>query len=634
MDRLVYLTFDMRIEKQGDRYLAQVIYSPAGEASVGFATPFAGMVREQWLDELPKDLGTTLFDAAFGGQVTSCLLRSLDKADQSGQGLRIRLRLADAPELADMPWEYLYDTHHRQFLCLSTNTPIVRYMSLPDPIQALKVKPPLRVLVMISSPTDQPTLDVEHEWTKVTQALGDQATKGLVVLERLEEATLSALQKQLRRGEYHIFHYIGHGAFDERVQDGVLLFENKERRSQRVDGQLLGTLLGDERTLRLAILNACEGARASRTDPFAGTAQSLVRKRIPAVIAMQFEISDEAAKTFVAEFYSALTDGYPVDAALGEARKAVRFQGHKREWGTPVLYMRAPDGHIFDIPSKGPAPAVEQEARTVETPSVAEEPPADEVQEEPATPAALEPVYIKRARPARGGDSIGHYRLDSAATLGCLVVDRDEPDRVFILCDTSGMCPPWARAGDLILQPGPYDGGDPATDVIATLTRWAEIRANPQAAAQNVSASIAQVRNLNDVSPKIHKRGYLRGIRTASPGMPVFGVGRTRGATSGTILRVDTVQELSWPLQQVTGGVYGSSGDGSGYVLVPFADLIETTGMVEAGDSGMILLDADNYVLGLGFAGGAKTSLFLPIQRVLDALNVDLVTEDVWRSIV
>jgi len=74
-----------------------------------------------------------------------------------------------------------------------------------------------------------------------------------------------------------------------------------------------------------------------------------VQQGIPAVIAMQFEVTDEAAITFAYDFYGALADGYPVDAAIAEARKAIYAQGNDIEWGTPVLYMRSPDGRLFDI---------------------------------------------------------------------------------------------------------------------------------------------------------------------------------------------------------------------------------------------------------------------------------------------
>jgi hypothetical protein len=64
---------------------------------------------------------------------------------------------------------------------------------------------------------------------------------------------------------------------------------------------------------------------------------------------MQFKITDEAALTFGHALYEAIANGYPLDAATTEARIAVLADGNLTEWGTPVLYLRAPDGRIFDI---------------------------------------------------------------------------------------------------------------------------------------------------------------------------------------------------------------------------------------------------------------------------------------------
>jgi tetratricopeptide (TPR) repeat protein len=366
MAEIDYLDFDLLIEPAEEGYAARVLSSPAGQACVGFSLPFSALELENFLlrvgrtrrgvrrlespeMEAAKAFGGHLFKTVFGGDVRGCLRSSLDEAGRQGAGLRVRLRLAEVPELADVPWEYLYNPTLNRFLVLSVDTPLVRYLDLPERIRPLAVRPPLRVLVMISCPSDHTQLDVEREWAKLQVALGSLKQRGLLALDRLEQATLVALQRRLRRGEYHVFHFIGHGGFDRRVQDGMLLLEHEGGRGRPVSGQDLGVLLHDERTLRLVILNACEGARTSRTDPFAGTAQSLVQQGIPAVIAMQFEITDEAAITLAHEFYSALADGYPVDAALAEARKAIFAQDNDVEWGTPVLYMRAPDGRVFDI---------------------------------------------------------------------------------------------------------------------------------------------------------------------------------------------------------------------------------------------------------------------------------------------
>ncbi|MEZ4672957.1 MAG: CHAT domain-containing protein [Caldilineaceae bacterium] len=185
-------------------------------------------------------------------------------------------------------------------------------------------------------------------------AVATLEARGLLRLTRLplenqHGATLAELQRQLRRTQFHIFHYIGHGAFDEQTQDGVLLLEADDGRSRVVSGNYLGTLLHDHPTLRLAVLNACEGARTTSSDPFAGVAQQLVRQGIPAVIAMQFAVTDSAAQQLSQEFYSALVEGYPVEGALVEARKAIYTAGNDIEWGTPVLYLRAADGRLFDL---------------------------------------------------------------------------------------------------------------------------------------------------------------------------------------------------------------------------------------------------------------------------------------------
>jgi hypothetical protein len=380
--RLDYLDFDLLIERSGGRSRARVLDSPVGEAITDFQLPFSKEKLEndvlpaiglgsrrtvQWIESPEmnevKTFGKRLFEAVFDGEVLSHLRRSLDEADRRGAGLRIRLRIDDEPETADVPlidvpWEFLFDAAGMGFLCLSDASPLVRYPELPQRVKPITVSPPLNVLAMVSSPRDLPRLDVVAEWNKLEEALGDLVRGGLVTVHKLEEATLEALHRRLQsRDEYHVFHFIGHGAFDERAQDGVLVLEDESERGQHVSGESLRALFHNHRPLRLAVLNACEGARTSSTDPFAGVAQSLVRGGLSAVIAMQFEITDEAAIAFSSEFYTALADGYPVDGALTEARTAIFTRVSAMEWAIPVLYLRSPDGRIFDVePLREPGP--------------------------------------------------------------------------------------------------------------------------------------------------------------------------------------------------------------------------------------------------------------------------------------
>jgi len=126
------------------------------------------------------------------------------------------------------------------------------------------------------------------------------------------------------------------------------VFEDKNGDGAPVGGPSLAYLLQDHPSLRLAVLNACNGARASHESPFAGTAQVLVQHGVPAVIAMQSEVMDETACRFAEKFYRGLAAGLPVDACVGEVRRALAAERNP-EWGTPVLYLRATDGRLFAV---------------------------------------------------------------------------------------------------------------------------------------------------------------------------------------------------------------------------------------------------------------------------------------------
>lgn len=375
-----YLDFDLEIVAEDGAYTARVLASPKGEAEARIALPFDDQGLENVVLKLSRtrsgvrrlgspqqavarDFGTALYDAVFTGEVGTCFRRCLDEADRQGKGLRLRLRLTEAPALSNVPWEYLYPTGLGYFLVLSRHTPLVRYLDLPREVTPLAIAAPLRVLLVVSAPSDLAQLDHDREVGNLRGALADLVQRGLVELDVLPEPSLGALRRALRTSTYHVLHFIGHGGFEETTADGVLAFEDSSGRSQRISGADLGTMLHDHTTLRLAVLNACEGARTSPQDPFSGVAQSLVRQGLPAVVAMQFEITDEAAITLSHEFYAALSDGYPVDAALAEGRKAVFGEDNDVEWGTPVLYLRARDGRIFDVTPTAVLPRVRDERR-------------------------------------------------------------------------------------------------------------------------------------------------------------------------------------------------------------------------------------------------------------------------------
>lgn len=372
-DLLKYENFDLEILPHGGKYLARVLHSPGGEGSAEFRLPFTDDEIEKLLvkmgfksepEQVPdktkraaaKEFGGKLFDTVFVGQIARLWYTSLPNREEPN-GLRLRLLLNQVPELAELPWEFLFDSSKDEFLNQSEQTPLVRFLTLAAPRSALKVQAPLKILVVLSLPGDWQQLQADQEWENLQKALGELIQRGVIALERTDEATLDALQKKLRQQQYHILHFVGHGVYSSERQENVLILENEENEGREIDSRMLGTLLSNHRSLRLVLLNACEGARANRRDPFGGVAQKLIQRGIPAVVAMQFAISDTAALKLSKTFYAALADNYPIDAALVQARLGILFDDNELEWATPVLYSRAPDGVLFDVQAASPVAA-------------------------------------------------------------------------------------------------------------------------------------------------------------------------------------------------------------------------------------------------------------------------------------
>ena len=372
-----HLTLDLHFERSGPGYRVRVFDSPAGGGqSVEFGEVVTGLelenlalkiirpnvrVRRQQPAHvaMAKNIGGRIFEAVFAGSVGECLRRSTDQAKAKGVPLWVRLRLSATPDLANWPWELLYDAHDDWFLALSGLTPLIRHTDLSEAPRPVAVSLPLRVLAIRSEAAGSPALDLAAEWSQVTAALTDLIGSGTLTITELVTPTLDELRRALLRDSFHVLHYMGHSAFDER-HGGVLFFSDEPGRSGPVTAEDLGVYLRGHSSLRLAILNACEAGRSDPGDPFAGLADTLVRRGIPAVIAMQFEITDTAAIKFSPALYEALAAGKPIDAALAEARQAIRADSLV-EWATPVLYLRGDDAQLFDITSVEPGRASDKD---------------------------------------------------------------------------------------------------------------------------------------------------------------------------------------------------------------------------------------------------------------------------------
>ncbi|MEZ4703293.1 MAG: CHAT domain-containing protein [Rhodothermales bacterium] len=372
-----YLDFELRIALTGeDAYRVSVIRSPDGVGEpegtmrlpardavrpAGASAPeSAGEVaihrdaerrkRHQTRPDQAAAFGKQLFDALLPAAIRESYRESRVLARVQGKGLRIRLRI-ETPDAALVPWEFLYDEKDNFGpLSLSRETLLTRYLELAGAAPALRVAPPLRILGMVASPADLVQLDVDREKRLMEQSVQHLVERGYVHLTWLEGPSWRDLMQAMRKGPWHVFHFIGHGEFDEATQEGAVFFADEAGKTDPLPASKLADLLTDHASLQLVVLNACEGSRASAHYLFSSTGAVLMQRGIPSVVAMQYEITDRAAVEFSRTFYDTLADGEPVDVSVTEARKAISMADRdSAEWGTPVLHMRSPDGRLFDL---------------------------------------------------------------------------------------------------------------------------------------------------------------------------------------------------------------------------------------------------------------------------------------------
>ncbi len=345
-------------EAQKNVYPVAVVYSPAGEEqeSVSFnkfhhrksSTTMQGKFKQfdASLNDM-RELGKELYQAIFQKSIETRLLQSLNFVKRDKNRLRIQLRL-DAQEISGLPWEYMYsDELAVDFLALNRDISISRYIPNAATSELGEYRGPLKILVAIASAIG---LDVKEEKAAIEKSLRVLMRLRQVKVHFCEHITLEKLDQEVSKGQYHVLHFIGHSDFNKGKGEGYLQLEDESGGRKLAEAEAIGTIL-HESSIRMVVLNSCEGAVAPEINTFFGVAQKLVKVGVPAVVAMQHKIHDDVAILFSREFYSSLLANYSVDAALMDARRAImrRFGIDRQYWGTPVLFMRADGTKIFEV---------------------------------------------------------------------------------------------------------------------------------------------------------------------------------------------------------------------------------------------------------------------------------------------
>lgn len=242
-------------------------------------------------------------------------------------------------------------------------------------------------------------------------------------------------------------------------------------------------------------------------------------------------------------------------------------------------------------------------------------------------PAASVQTLGKRARPAKGGYSVGHFRI-TAGTIATCVYDIlpggtvsppapgiGIPPRYYILSNNHVLANSNAASiGDPVLQPGPYDGGTDPADRIARLSRYVPITFEPpvpRAKHNNLVDCAVAEGAFHDLDREICWSDLVRGWRLKRNilvGTRVKKTGRTTNFTVGRISAINATVDVG----------YG------GGKVARFKDQIVTTNISAGGDSGSLVTTLDNVAVGLLFAGSSVATIVNQIENVRSLLRVEV----------
>jgi tetratricopeptide (TPR) repeat protein len=312
---------------------------PLNQLPVGRNSPNSG------LSEL-QTLGAKLYGALFVGDIGALFNLALGETIVKDEyGVRLRLRI-QPPELAVLPWELLYSPERHVFLSTWLETPISHYLDLLEPARSISCPHKLNILVVIPKYSGLETAAEYGVLEKLEIKLA-----GKINVDFLPgPATGAEIRAALRNKKYHIFHYAGHGSFEN--ENAFLYLDHEEGAGTqiRMAADEFAQFFSDSTSMRLVMLNSCQGAARSSHQALIGTAPQLLVAGVPAVVAMQFVVSNEDAILFAAEFYETLCrENGQVEMALTAARKALYMERPASPaFCNPVLYLRSEAGNLWE----------------------------------------------------------------------------------------------------------------------------------------------------------------------------------------------------------------------------------------------------------------------------------------------
>ncbi|MEG4011578.1 MULTISPECIES: CHAT domain-containing protein [unclassified Microcoleus] len=330
-------------------------------------------------------LGQQLYSGLFQGNLRDSWTCAQGIAQHRRDVLELRLGLKGR-DLPRLPWEVL----HAGDRPLATGTDLVfsRYQPGTSLFKQTRILPsggPLKILMAIASPSDRDNLQLSREVLQLQQELQNRSANPLkngfhspeIQLTILEQPDREQLTQALEQGHYQVLHYAGHSNPGSRGGE-LYLVSSRTGLTETLSGDDLAGLLVNN-GIQMAVFNSCRGAYGGPSgitddSPERNLTEALVKRGIPAVLAMAESIPDEVALTLTRLFYRNLNQGYPVDLSLSRARAGLisTYGSHQLYWALPILYQHPDfDGYLTGAPTQSTASSLGLQIITSGMPSAA-----------------------------------------------------------------------------------------------------------------------------------------------------------------------------------------------------------------------------------------------------------------------
>ena len=317
------------------------------------------VVRAEGIERQLHEWGHRLYNALFAAPENRALLQQL----LDGPEPRELTIATDQSSLLRLPWELLADDAGS----LAQRVSVRRQLATPEKNEPHSVPLPLRMLYIVSRPSDTGFIDPRMTTKSLFAALDPLGSN--VRIDFCRPPTLARMEEMLREGQtagqpYHVVHFDGHGTFLPEAQIGALCFEKaddalEDSQTDLVPANRLGTLLAKHQ-IPLVVLEACRSATVGKMSVFRSVAPRLIQAGVGSVLSMSHAVLVQAATVLLDRFYRELIRGTTIGHAVAQARSAlvsspsrwIEYGPHGRtitleDWFLPHLYQRGPDERLF-----------------------------------------------------------------------------------------------------------------------------------------------------------------------------------------------------------------------------------------------------------------------------------------------